>query len=205
MLSSGKRNKMQAPARHTTDETRDKIIAATKVVYEKNGTRGTTTRKIAEQAGVNEATIFRHFGSKQGLLDAMRDAMCPSAIFESTLSADLKTGLLAIATHLIETMHAQRAMICINMAENAQAESLQEEAPEWRGPMAVMQRMEEFFLRQIAQNRVRGDAHELAAYFLGICFSYVVARKIWNSYTIKPAEINRLVDIFLNGILPCQP
>jgi AcrR family transcriptional regulator len=196
---------MQAPTRHTTDDTRDRIIAATKVIYEQNGTRGTTTRKIAEHAGVNEATIFRHFGSKQGLLDAMRDAMCPSTIFKSILSADLRTGLLTIATHLIGTMHAQRAMICINMAENAQAESLEEETPEWRGPMAIMQRMEEFFARQIARNHAHGDAHELAAYFLSICFSYVVARKIWNSYTIKPTEINRIVDIFLNGILPCQP
>lgn len=35
------------------------------------GYKGTTTRKIAQQAGVNESTIFRHFSGKQGILKAL--------------------------------------------------------------------------------------------------------------------------------------
>ena len=55
-----------------TEETRNRILAAARAVYEHNGTRGTTTREVAERAGVNEATLFRHFGSKAALLG--RDA-----------------------------------------------------------------------------------------------------------------------------------
>ena len=39
-------------------------------LYGEHGFRGTTTRRIAEEAGVNEVTIFRLFGSKAALLDA---------------------------------------------------------------------------------------------------------------------------------------
>lgn len=54
-------------------DTRETIIAAAREAYSRYGFRGATTRRIAEAAGVNEVTIFRHFGSKQALLgDALR-------------------------------------------------------------------------------------------------------------------------------------
>ena len=58
------------------EETRARILAAAREIFERNGTRGTTTREVAERAGVNEATLFRHFGSKRALLDAMREQAC---------------------------------------------------------------------------------------------------------------------------------
>lgn len=53
--------------------TREAILAAALDAYSKYGFRGATTRRIAEAAGVNEVTIFRHFGSKEALLgEALR-------------------------------------------------------------------------------------------------------------------------------------
>lgn len=52
---------------------RERIIAAAARVYANSGFRGTTTRRIAEEAGVNEVTLFRLFGSKAALIaEAMR-------------------------------------------------------------------------------------------------------------------------------------
>lgn len=52
-------------------DNRTRIIEAAARVYAAQGYRGATTRLIAEEAGVNEVTIFRQFGSKSALLDAM--------------------------------------------------------------------------------------------------------------------------------------
>lgn len=52
-------------------DNRTRIIEAAARVYAAHGYRGATTRLIAEEAGVNEVTIFRQFGSKSALLDAM--------------------------------------------------------------------------------------------------------------------------------------
>lgn len=49
-------------------EIRDRILAAAARVYEEVGFRGCTTRRVASEAGVNEITLFRHFGSKSTLL-----------------------------------------------------------------------------------------------------------------------------------------
>jgi AcrR family transcriptional regulator len=52
-------------------EIRDRILEAARRVYAKHGFRGATTRLIAIEADVNEVTIFRTFGSKAALFDAL--------------------------------------------------------------------------------------------------------------------------------------
>ena len=61
------------PAEGKTEEqeTRQKILAAARQLMSQKGFKGATTRLIAEAAGVNEVTIFRHFGNKEGLIHAM--------------------------------------------------------------------------------------------------------------------------------------
>ena len=93
-------------------------------------------------------------------------------------------------------MHARRALMCISLAEDAQAE---EHARVARAD-GDHERLEGFFAEQIRLGQIHGDAHRLAAYFMGMCFSYVIARKIWDSYSIKEADLDCMVDIFLNGV-----
>ena len=50
---------------------RERILEAAGRVYAKHGFRGATTRLIAMEAEVNEVTLFRTFGSKSALLDAV--------------------------------------------------------------------------------------------------------------------------------------
>jgi len=49
-------------------ERRTELLRAAARVYAKHGYRGSTTRRIADEAGVNEVTIFRQFGSKDALI-----------------------------------------------------------------------------------------------------------------------------------------
>ncbi len=49
-------------------DSREKILDATARLYAELGYRGATTKRIAEEAGVNEVTLFRQFGSKSALI-----------------------------------------------------------------------------------------------------------------------------------------
>ena len=49
-------------------DSREHLLNAALTVFAESGTRGATTRRIAEVAGVNEVTLFRQFGSKEALL-----------------------------------------------------------------------------------------------------------------------------------------
>lgn len=48
---------------------RDRLVAAAARLYAEHGFSGATTRRIADEAGVNEVTLFRLFGSKAALVE----------------------------------------------------------------------------------------------------------------------------------------
>ena len=50
---------------------RERIVRSALKLFSISGITATTTKEIAEKAGVNEVTLFRQFGSKQGLLLAV--------------------------------------------------------------------------------------------------------------------------------------
>jgi AcrR family transcriptional regulator len=49
----------------------EKILNAALELFAKDGFKGTSTNKIAKRANVSEGLIFRHFKSKDGLLEAI--------------------------------------------------------------------------------------------------------------------------------------
>lgn len=53
------------------DERRNQILQVAIDLFSKHGFRGTTTRQIAQAAGVSEAMVFRHFATKDDLYGAI--------------------------------------------------------------------------------------------------------------------------------------
>ena len=100
-----------------SDEIRQRILGAAARVYSQYGFRGATTRLIATEAGVNEVTLFRTFGSKADLLEAMlQSRMVPNSA--PTISGNLSdpaaeiTGWCALLmTHLRGHSHIIRKTI----------------------------------------------------------------------------------------------
>jgi AcrR family transcriptional regulator len=87
---------------HSSVLTHDRLLAAAARVFARDGLTGATTREIAREAGVNEVTLFRHFRSKQRLLDAVvqRNFGAPSAdaaVETPPHTSDLKADLMAHA------------------------------------------------------------------------------------------------------------
>jgi AcrR family transcriptional regulator len=184
------------------EDTRARILTAARWIFERKGTRGTTTREVADRAGVNEATLFRHFGSKRALLDAMRESACGADEMRSVLDGlatdDLPAALLTIARHTASMMVEKRAMMCISLAEEAVGT---DDEPAWRGPSSVLDAVSAFFGVQIAAGRMRGDSLTMARCFLGMLFSYVVGRKLWDrTDVIDDAVLVGMIDIFLHGV-----
>ena len=56
------------------EERRQQIVEAAIDLFSRKGFRGTTTREIAEAAGISEAMIFKHFATKQELYSAIIEA-----------------------------------------------------------------------------------------------------------------------------------
>ena len=77
-------------ARMAGEERRLQILAVAVSLFSKRGFRGTTTKEIAQAAGVSEAMVFRHFATKEELYAAILDhKACSGTNFEpASMAAD---------------------------------------------------------------------------------------------------------------------
>jgi len=105
---------------------RNEILAAAAEVFAHHGFRGSTTRRIAEAAGVNEITIFRHFGSKEALLREAMRLETESAGFTALpdVPSDPERELTMWSEAFLQHLRLRSAIIRKTMSEI-------EERPEW--------------------------------------------------------------------------
>jgi AcrR family transcriptional regulator len=186
----------------SSEETRVRIFAATRRLLAKKGRRGTTTREISELAGVNEATLFRHFGNKDALIEACVLHYCPAgdlAQLLPTLSGDLREDLRQIAHLMTERMESLRDLIIATFADEDQWLDAGDAA--WRAPAMIKQVLTDYLAKRVESGEIEGDPVLMARLFLGWIFAYVIGRKRLPlpNYTLDDI-IDFNVNVFLNGV-----
>ncbi|GIF17901.1 AcrR family transcriptional regulator [Actinoplanes tereljensis] len=70
------------------DEVRAAIIEAGSRLLREEGARGVTTRAVSQAAGVQPPTIYRLFGDKDGLLDALAEHAMAAYVGEKAIDAE---------------------------------------------------------------------------------------------------------------------
>jgi AcrR family transcriptional regulator len=71
---------------------RQQILEVASGIFARKGYQGATTREIAEEAGVNEALLFRHFPSKENLYWTMLEKLCLVGSRRQRMQKTLETG-----------------------------------------------------------------------------------------------------------------
>lgn len=82
------------------ESARTRILAAVRRVVAERGVTGATMERVAEDAGVGVATVYRHFGGRDKLLDAFMKATAGRARVRHLVDhagGNLRTDLTAIA------------------------------------------------------------------------------------------------------------
>jgi AcrR family transcriptional regulator len=186
----------------TPEDTRSRILAATREILGKKGRRGATTREIAELAGVNEATLFRHFGHKDALIEACAERFCPTLELQelvASLNGDLESDLRHMAEALCARMEQIRDLIIMSLVDE------ESESPvgglAWRAPLTIKELIKDYMAKRVESGELEGDPQLLARFFMGMIFAQVIGRK-------KFAELQHSTDAildfqirtFLNGV-----
>ncbi len=184
-------------------ELRDRILGAAAQVYSETGFRGATTRRIAERAGVNEITLFRHFGSKTRLLhEAIQCAgsTTPYALPACSINPRTELREWAVANH--REMFDRRFLIRTAMGE-------MEERPDIF-PMDRSQAvcagldLKAYLERLQHEGRIAGDIDLRAAttMFMGTLFADAISRDILPSMYPDSAEasVNQYLELFARAI-----
>ena len=80
------------PVRLSSLDRRRQILRTASGIFARRGYRGTTTREIAERAGINEALLFRHFPSKEKLYWTLIEELCSARGRRHNISKILEAG-----------------------------------------------------------------------------------------------------------------
>src|SRR2546423_205093 len=93
-----------ATAKLSCEERRAAIIKAVRRLFAEKGFHGTTTRELAEAAGVSEALLFRHFPNKEALFTAMQLSCCneqDQGLFERLRALEPGASTLVLLVHFL--------------------------------------------------------------------------------------------------------
>jgi AcrR family transcriptional regulator len=188
-------------------KTRDRIIEGAARVFSDKGFEGATTREIAEAAGVNEVTLFRHFGTKKSIFLAVIDRFSAlpglEAAMQNMVTGDVRRDLTRLGTHFLQTMITRRKEIIMSL-------QAADRLPEIREAIALTPQRQNRLLADYLRDQIkRGAVRRLpdpdlaAEVFFGMLFERAVRQWLVLRESKKPLKtvVSRYVDIFLRGTI----
>lgn len=187
---------------------RQLLLTAAARVFARDGLEGATTRAISREAGVNEVTLFRHFGTKEHLIKAVvgtafaRASGRPKATAGSARRS-LRTDLAAFARDYEELLVANLPLIRTMIGEIHRHADCHHQA--LRG---IFSPMREALVERLRRASKAGEARAglnpsiAADLFSSTIFTAVLKRSKAGVKLDYSASAYReaCVDVFLGGI-----
>jgi len=193
-----------------TLDTKERLLGATMKLVSEKGYLGATTREIAQEAGVSEITLFRHFGSKEKLFVGM--------LGQYTFLPHLKElrprldelpyeeALYIVATRFLLMLKERKSFIKIMFSEvNHYPGKIRKvynnTIDETRATLA------DYFMSLQKKRMLRNVSPEASARtFLSMLVAYFRSEEIMRGLDITKKgkmdrEVREIVDIFVHGTL----
>jgi AcrR family transcriptional regulator len=195
------------------DERRLQILQVAVHLFSQHGFRGTTTREIANAAGVSEAMVFRHFATKQELYAAIIDYKACQSDFSNLREnfAELiqsKNDFQVFYTWALNSLNNQaqspeflRLMLYSGLENHELAEMFFER---------FLLNIRDFFGSYIRERQADGafrdiDPHIIVRAFLGMILHHSLNNLLWDKDRRKLELSNeeaarQFTEILLGGI-----
>ncbi|MGB6380799.1 MAG: TetR/AcrR family transcriptional regulator [Syntrophobacteria bacterium] len=199
-----KRKRMKA------DERRQEIIRAAMEVFARNGFGGSTTREIAENAGISEATIYSHFRNKEDLYTAIIDEKLQESEplyypLDAIRNRDDQRVFTTIVSNYLDRHGEDTTFLRLLLFSALEGHEL--------ASMFVAGPVRKFFefLADYIRERIDEGAFKpvnpeiTSRCLLGMVHYFVLLREILGDDTLNPidptAAIETIVNIFCEGVL----
>jgi AcrR family transcriptional regulator len=195
------------PARRNL--TRQRLIHAAIKLFAAQGVTDTTTKQIAESAGVNEVTLFRNFGSKHGLLLAVIEEAAvftqlgKNLVQQADQTSSIHQALKDYATACLVTLERVPEVVRSVVGESGQFPS-ENRVALGRGLTQANHYVAEYFQAVIdrGQFHTHLSADKLASLLNGMLLGYAVIEftsEFHNLWQDRDDFLENLVTLFLHG------
>lgn len=188
--------------------TSERIITAFIELFRDYGYKGTTTRAVAERAGVNEVTIFRHFGNKKSIMEAALDTVSYHPILEKVIHDqmiwELEQDLWLIAESYHTYMEKIKDLVLIAFKEAEMFPELNESIADV--PKQLKESMVAYFKEMQRRGKlIDTDIDYQAMNFIWLNFGYFLSRSRFGDKIISSSKndfLKHSVQLFARGLTP---
>jgi len=198
-------------SRMSGEDRRQQIVRVAIDLFSRKGFRGTTTKEIAEQAGVSEAIIFRHFATKRDLYSAILDykaAECAELILKALEEAagrkDDRAVFRGLAFTLLELHRQDPTLMRLLLYSGLEGHELSTMFFETH-VKKTRKFVADYIKQRIADKAFRRiDPKVAASAFFSMINHYAMAREIFKSAALEISSekaADAFVQIFLEGLL----
>ncbi len=175
LLSRLAREEGVDPADFSQPDIPTRILAAVRQVIAQIGSLNVTIEQVAEEAGVGVATVYRHFGDKESLLQAFADRFTPRRAAQKLMldpGPHMEDDLIAFAARVLEFMIDNHDLSRLLFAFDEKARTLLNSLRSRQD--RTMKTLAAYFQKQIDQGRLPvQDPFDLATAFIGTLFGFV--------------------------------
>lgn len=193
----------------TNPTTREKILLAAINLMAEKGYDSTTTKEIAQEAKVNEVTLFRHFGTKEKLLEAAFNQFHygneMTTLFNEGLKGILHEDLLLISRTYHKIMNRNSKLISIALkGSSTLPDSVLQEAS--RNPKQLKNLLADYLTTMSLQGKVVSSNPEIQALSFmwmnyGAFISRLNAKEAVSEHTLDEF-IEESVRLFTKALSP---
>jgi AcrR family transcriptional regulator len=177
----------------------EKVYEATLQVLGERGYAGATTRLIAEKAQINEATLFRKYGSKPELVvSAMRQSAFAVDDAATAYTGDLNADLLRAAEAIAAALDRSGQLFGLIMTELARDQTLRQTMS---APMSMSRRLAALMAQYQEEGSLITEEEPLQAVasFLGPLILVHMLRSAKRDGAPNPIELSAHVGRFVRA------
>ena len=199
-----KRKRMKA------NERRQEIIRAAMEVFAENGFGGSTTREIAENAGISEAMIYNHFRNKHDLYTAIIDEKLQESEplyypLDAIRNRDDRRVFATIVSNYLQRHGEDTTLLRLLLFSALEGHELASMFV--AGPVRkFFEFLADYIRERIGEGAFKPVNPEIASRcLLGMVHYFVLFQKIFGDDTLSPVDpaetIETIITIFCGGIL----
>lgn len=191
-------------------DTNVRILDATINIIREKGLKAATTRAIARNAGVNEVTIFRNFGNKEGIIKALLEKCSYTPAFSNLLKEnvvwDLEKDLYMIAKLYHQTVNKNKdwIVIMISLMGTGHFPELQREIVYI--PQQLKNDLYEYFTTMQEKGKIIDTNIEAQVMsFLGANLGLFLTRSFFGTQLTELTEdefLHNSIQVFVRGLQP---
>ncbi|MBT1280326.1 TetR/AcrR family transcriptional regulator [Thermoanaerobacter sp. CM-CNRG TB177] len=188
------------------DSVKERIVVSTLKLISEKGYKSATTKNIAEEAGVNEVTIFRCFGSKKDIvLYALKELELLKPVNEKILDKctwNLKEDLIMLAHEYHKNFTEEKAKIMMGL----RSPEIFEEVKEYlmKIPKGFKEVLIKYFEKMYEKGLLNTDNFELLAFaFMSLNFGFILMNVSYGNKLIGFGDsefVKKTIEIFVRGV-----